>query len=351
MDIKRYFVNLDTPVREVIKTIDSTGKKVALVVDENEILKGIFTDGDMRRYILKNGDLNAPIFEAMNKNPIVFRENEEDELQEYMKSNKMIVFPIVDFEGRVIRAVFWDNEESISSSDMLKDNIPVVIMAGGKGTRLYPYTKILPKPLIPIGELPIIQHIIDRFKKYNCSDFHLIVNYKKNMIKAYFNEMEKDYNVSYVDEWEFLGTGGGLSLLKDKIQSTFFLSNCDVIIEANYASIYRYHKAKKNKITVVCALKNLTVPYGVIRLNDEGHINNMVEKPELSFLTNTGLYIIEPEVVDSIEPDTFIHMPDIVQQYLDNNENVGVYPLSEKQWLDMGQMEEMENMIKALGAK
>ncbi|GAA0083776.1 nucleotidyltransferase family protein [Clostridium sp. CTA-7] len=347
MDIKKYFVDLETPVKDAIKAIDSLGKKTVFIVDKDEKLKGIFTDGDMRRFILSNGNLNSPVKEAMNPNPKVFHEH-DDIKTEKLKNNKMMVFPIVNDLGQVIRATFWDNDELISSSDTIKDKVPVVIMAGGKGTRLYPYTKILPKPLIPIGDIPIIQHIINRFNKYNCNQFRLIVNHKSNMIKSYFGEIEKNYELIYEDEKEFLGTGGGLSLLKGKINSTFFLSNCDILIDANYGNIYKYHKQKKNKITVVCALKNITIPYGVMNLDDNGNIKSMKEKPEISFLTNTGLYLIEPEVIDDLEPNTFIHMPEIVQKYMDKNENVGVYPLSENQWLDMGQIEEMENMIKVL---
>jgi len=351
MDIKKYLVKSDITVRDAIKVIDATGKKTVFVVDDNERLLGIFTDGDMRRYILSNGDLARPVSEAMNKNPVVFRENEETRLREYMKTSTMLVFPVVNDQRQIVRAVFWDNDELVALDDLILEDIPVVIMAGGKGTRLYPYTKILPKPLIPIGEIPISEHIINRFKKYNCSNFYMIINYKKNMVKAYFNELEKDYNLNYVEELEFLGTGGGLSLLKDLIGTTFFLSNCDVIIEANYSSIYRYHKKNKNKITVVCAIKNITVPYGVIRLDEIGRINEMTEKPELSFLTNTGLYVIEHEVVDELKSGVFIHMPDIIQKYLDAGDNIGVYPVSEKQWMDMGQLEEMGNMIKAMEEK
>lgn len=350
MDVRKYFVSLDTTVREAIKAIDNLGKKTVFVVGENDELKGIFTDGDMRRFILANGDLNAPVKEAMNPNPKVFYEHEDIKGK---KSNdkKMMVYPIINNKGQVVRAIFWDNDEFISSSNEINDNIPVVIMAGGKGTRLYPYTKILPKPLIPIGEVPIVQHIINRFTKYNCKEFHLVINHKKNMIKSYFGDIDKNYDLSYVEESEFLGTGGGLSLLKGKINSTFFFSNCDILIDANYGDLYKYHKEKKNKITLVCALKHVTIPYGVINIDNEGAIKDMTEKPEISFLTNTGLYIIEPEVLDSIEENKFIHMPEIVQQYIDRNENVGVYPLSENQWLDMGQIDEMNNMIKVLEDK
>jgi dTDP-glucose pyrophosphorylase len=348
MDIKKYFVNENISVRDAIKAIEATGKKVVFVVDKEERLLGIFTDGDMRRFIMKNGELSAPVREAMNEHPVVFREDEEDKLQERVAKDKMLVYPMINSEGHLVRAIFWDDVDMISSEDNLPQGMPIVIMAGGIGSRLYPYTKILPKPLIPIGELPISEHIIERFRRYGCDEFFMVINYKKNMIKAYFNDLEKDYKVHYMEEQEFLGTGGGLKLLESKIDSAFFLTNCDILVEASYSSIYRYHKNSKNKITVVCAMKNIKVPYGVINLDGNGKIDSMTEKPEYSFLTNTGLYVIEPEVIGRIKVNTFTDMPSIIQSCIDDGENVGVYPITEKQWLDMGQMADLNNMVKAL---
>lgn len=223
-------------------------------------------------------------------------------------------------------------------------------MAGGLGKRLYPYTKILPKPLIPIGEIPISEHIINRFNKYGCKEFFLIVNHKKNMIKAYYNEIEKDYSISYADEDEDkpLGTGGGLSLLKGKINSTFILSNCDILIKEDYEKIYNHHKVEKNLITMVCSLKHIKIPYGVINTNEKGEIEDMKEKPEISIFANTGMYIVEPEVLNLIEENKFVGFPDIIKRVMDEGKKVGIYPISENAWLDMGQLDEMEEMRSRL---
>jgi dTDP-glucose pyrophosphorylase len=349
MDIKQFCILKNATVRESIKAIDANGKKVVFIVEEDLTLLGIFTDGDMRRYVLRNGDLNEPVSTAMNDKPVVFQDGDETGLRNFMNDNKMLVYPIVNEVGKIVRAMFWDEEDSISAADALPEGIQVVIQAGGKGTRLYPYTKILPKPLIPIGEIPIVEHIIDRFRRYACRDFYMVVNYKKNMIKAYFNEIEKDYRLNYVEEEKFLGTGGGIKLLGNRINQTFFLSNCDILIDANYSSIYRFHKKQGNRITIVGAMKHVVVPYGVLKLDDEGRIAELSEKPEYSFLTNTGLYILEPEVLDAIEPDVPIHITDIISNFMKEGEKVGVYPISERQWLDMGQIEELDNMIKAIG--
>ncbi|MEG0305994.1 MAG: sugar phosphate nucleotidyltransferase, partial [Oscillospiraceae bacterium] len=229
-----------------------------------------------------------------------------------------------------------------------KADIPVVITAGGLGTRLYPYTKILPKPLIPVGELPIVEHIIERFKGFGCSEFSMIVNYKKSMIKSYFSEVEKDYSLEFIDEDTPLGTGGGLSLLKGKLNRPFFFTNCDCLIDADYGDIYKFHRENKNIITMVCAFKHFTIPYGVIDLDTEGGIKNITEKPEMNFLTNTGIYLVEPRVVEEMEYGVACGFPDIIEKYRTAGEKVGVYPVSENSWMDMGQLEELETMRRRL---
>ena len=162
----------------------------------------------------------------------------------------------------------------------------IIIQAGGKGTRLYPYTKILPKPLIPVGEKPIAELIMDNFAEYGIGRMILVVNHKKNMIKSYFGEVEKPYSIEYVDEDQPLGTGGGLSLLRGKVGETFILTNCDILIEEDYSKIFAHHKAEGNMITMVCSLRNFQVAYGVVEFGEHGNITDMKEKPEFSFLVN-----------------------------------------------------------------
>ena len=226
--------------------------------------------------------------------------------------------------------------------------MPVVINAGGKGTRLEPYTKILPKPLIPVGELPIIEHIMKRFMEYGCNDFSIILNYKKELIRAYFSDYIPQYNIDWYEEEKPLGTGGGLCLLKGKINQTFFFTNCDNLLLSDYESILKFHKENKNVITMVCAHKNIVIPYGVINMGVNGTIESMQEKPEMSFLTNTGIYVVEPEVLDDIEDNISIGFPDIVEKERLKGKKVAVYPISENEWLDMGQPSELEKMRKRL---
>ena len=271
----------------------------------------------------------------------------EEEIYEERKERIRLIYPIVDERKHLIRVIDFENPES-SFNDSLKD-IPLVIMAGGKGTRLYPYTRILPKPLMPIGEETITERIISSFTRYGCRKVIMILNYKSNMIKSYMDEIEKNYDIEFVEEDEFLGTGGGLSLIRDRIDSRFFLSNCDILIDTDFSSIVRNHVAAENKITFVCSMKNVVIPYGVVKTDDDGYITEMKEKPDYSFMVNTGLYLMEPEVINSIEDGEFIHLPDLAGRLIRNGEKVGAYPVSERSWMDMGQFSEMEDMKRRLG--
>jgi len=347
MNIQDIMINEDINIRQAAKVLDKTAKQVLLITQDNK-LRAVLTDGDIRRWILKNGDLSAPVKEIANYSPKYITETERYKAKRLMKKYSISSIPVVSTEGEVKSIIFWNDLDMASVEKKPSLDIPVVIMAGGLGTRLYPYTKILPKPLIPIGDIPIVERIINRFKEFGCNEYYLTVNYKKNMIKAYFEEVVKNYNIYYIEEDKPLGTGGSLYFLKDKIKSTFFVSNCDILIDSDYEAMYDYHKENKNFITMVCAVKNMVIPYGVVNLNNEGNIQSMVEKPEYSFLTNTGMYIIEPEALQLIKNDTFIHLPDIAKECMDKGMKVGVYPITERAWMDMGQLDEMENMAKRL---
>lgn len=346
MSLEKYIVQIDTTVLETMEKIDRNSQGIAFVCDENQKLHGVVTDGDIRRYILQKGSLEEKVGAIANKSPHVIMKGDNQDYKMVMEKYEINALPIIDNEGRIFSIEFL-NKEKVYKSQQL--NVPVVIMAGGKGTRLYPYTEILPKPLIPIGEKPIIEHIMDRFEAFGCKEFNIIVNYKKNFIKSYFLDNEKKRNVNFTDEETFLGTGGGLNLLNGMYHETFFLSNCDILIEEDYSDILAYHREKGNIITLVCATKNVVIPYGTVDVSDEGEVICLKEKPSYSFLTNTGLYVIEPEFLEEIPEQTFIHITDIIQKCIDQGKRVGVYPISDYAWMDMGQLEELERMKKRLG--
>lgn len=349
-DLEKYIGYSNLSIVEAMQKIDMTGNGILFIVDYLNQLIGTLTDGDIRRWLIKTGNLNASVSEVMNRNPCFLYETDSKQAVKVMTENKMRALPIINIENRVVDIVFNIYDESVDSSKMssaLKD-VPVVIMAGGKGTRLQPYTNILPKPLIPIGNKPILEHIIEQFNRFGCEKFYLILNYKKNMIKAYFNELDHRYQIQYIDETEPLGTGGGLSLLRDKIDGTFFLSNCDILIKDDFYKMYQFHQQSGNKISMICSVKNFKLPYGVVHTGSQGIVESMEEKPTVSFFTNTGCYIIDSEILKEIPVNTSLGIPEIIDTYRKKGNQVRVYPIKESAWLDMGQIDELENMKRRL---
>ena len=347
MNIQKLFVNKNESIIDTMKVLDETGKRAVLIVEDKQLI-GIVTDGDIRRYILKSGDLNKEVFNIMNTNPITIQEIEIHRVKKIFREKFITLIPVVDKDNNIIDVLFWKDIFGEIENRKEKIDLPVVIMAGGKGTRLYPYTKILPKPLIPIGDTPIIERIINRFNSKGCNQFYITVNYRKSMIKAYFNEINPQYTIDYIEEDKPLGTGGSLHLLKDIIKNTFIVSNCDILIKGDYSDMLKYHNDQKNDITIITSVKNHVIPYGVIELDGVERVGNLVEKPQHNILVNTGMYIIEPEALQDIPEDTFFHITDLINNYIKEGKKIGAYPVSEKSWLDMGQFSEMEKMMQGL---
>ena len=339
IEIEKYLGNLPLSLSEAMRKIDENANGVLFLTDKDGRLKYCISDGDIRRYLLKGGRMEADASEAANAEP-KYAYSIDEAVSLYHRRN-WVVIPVLDMEGKIIDLYTGGSKKKAKA----KLHIPVVINAGGKGTRLDPFTKVLPKPLIPVGNLPIIEHIMKEFSSYDCNDFHVIVNYKRQLIKAYFESGdEKPYQLTWYDEETPLGTGGGLCLLKGKMDQTFFFSNCDNLLTANYERILEFHKENKNVITMVCAYKNLSVPYGVVEIGMNGNIETMKEKPIFSFLTNTGIYVVEPEVLEDIEDYMPIGFPDVIMKQKEKGRRVAVFPIGESDWMDMGQMSELEKM-------
>lgn len=344
MNIERFLVQEDITVEEAIKKIDENGFGVVYVEADGKIL-GVISDGDIRRYVLKEESIKNHIQSVINRNYKFLYENSKESYKEFFARTKMLSVPIVDIERKLIKIVF---AQGVVAEYHRNLEVPIVIMAGGKGTRLQPYTNVLPKPLIPVNDKTITEHILDRFINYDCNKFYMIVNYKKNLIKAYFQELSMNYDIEFIDEDQFMGTGGGLKLLSGKIQSTFILTNCDILVEADYKKILDQHWKNKNILTMVCAMKTAQIPYGTVDIDEAGNILRLVEKPTYHISTNAGFYVIEPEFLEEIPDRQFIHITDVIQRCLDQGKKIGTYLIDEKSWLDMGQFDELEHMKKTL---
>ena len=346
----RLLVSPATPIAQALKAIDAAGDRIVFVVDVDHTLLGVVTDGDIRRWIIEGKRLDGTVEAMMTRNPIVLgHEQPLDIARRMMIDRRVECVPVVDAAGKLVSAVWW--------LDLFEDRpvvhehvgLPVVIMAGGRGARLSPFTNILPKPLLPLGDRTIIELIMERFANHGCTTFHLSVNYKANLIRAYFADVELPYDINYVSEDKPLGTAGSLAMLKETLDTTFFVTNCDILVEADYASIVRYHRESGNLITLVASMKNYTIPYGVAETAEGGALVTLTEKPEFNFLVSTGFYVLEPQVLQDIEVDEFAHITDVINRYLESGRKVGVYPVSEGAWLDIGELDALKETLQHLG--
>ena len=335
-------------IRQAMKRMSQLGEKCLVIVDEKNTLLGTLSDGDLRKAILNGSEMNDSIQQIYQSNPTVLidGEYEKEDIKKIFTQQRFDLIPVVNNRGELIDIFLWDKILNNGKKDQkVKLNIPVVIMAGGKGTRMEPFTKVLPKPLVPIQEKPIIEHIIERFTEIGCSDFYLTVNYKGKILKAYFEELQPEYDIAFVDEKEPLGTAGSLQYLKSKFDKPFFVTNCDIIIKADYASLYEFHQKNNYDITLVASAKEYIIPYGTCELNAEGYLSHINEKPMYNFLINTGLYILNPDVLNIIPENKFYHITHLIEDAKNQGKKIGVFPVDDDDWIDIGQWAEYKKAI------
>jgi len=348
--ISKIIVSSDITIRQVMEKLDESAEKILFVVDQKLHLLGVITDGDVRRWILKNGSLDETAKTIMTRKPFLLKPGYDFEnAKKLMKDENIECVPIVDKNNRLVSALWWTDLFESKERKYFQIQVPVVIMAGGKGTRLEPFTKVLPKALIPIGDKTVIEVIIEKFLAYGCTDFFVSINHKAGLIKSYFRDESIKYNIEFLQEDSFYGTAGSLKLLKNDLKGPFFVNNCDVIIDTDYSDILKFHNNNKNVITIVCSMKNFKIPYGVIETFSGGALKKIKEKPEYDFLVNTGMYIIEKEVLKMIPAGKFYHMTDLITDCKNSGYKIGVYPISENAWTDIGQMKELFSTFKKFG--
>ena len=348
-EIKPFLIHLNTTTKQAMKQLDVTAEKILFVVDNETELIGSLTDGDIRRWILSGGGLEEGIKNVFNRKPIFLTSDSDiDAVKECMIGSKIVCVPLVDEKGHIIKLLFWNEvfEDGINQKTQTRITIPVVIMAGGKGTRLDPFTRILPKPLIPIGDKSIIEIIIDKFLDYDIKHFYISVNHKSRIIKSYFEELEPNYALSYIYEEQPLGTAGSLKFLEGKIDGSFIVTNCDIIIDADYAELVEFHHKNNNDLTLVASLKHYNIPYGICEIENGGVLIKITEKPELSFLVNTGMYVLKAETLKHIPEKEFFHITHLMDKIKESGGKVGVYPISEKSWIDTGEWVEYKKALE-----
>ena len=335
MNISKICIKPNTEIIKVIKILKITGKQLLLVVNKKKNLIGVITDGDIRKLILKKIRLNRTIEKYYNKNPKYLEKKKFTYkfAKNFMIKHRINVLPILN-NGKVVKVILW--KDIIENIENL-NNLDCVIFAGGEGKRLKPFTIVLPKPLIPFNEKTFLDHVIDRFNFYKITNFNLILNYKSNIIKSYLKESKSKNNYKFFTEKKPLGTIGGLSLInKNKISNDFFVTNCDIILKTDIQKIYYSHLTNNNDLTMVLIKQKEKLAYGSCKISKNGNLKSIEEKPETTYLINSGVYLFKKSILDIIPKNKKIHFNQFVKDALKKNYKIGTYTLEEKNWIDIG---------------
>lgn len=347
--LRSLLISGHTPLKEAMQKLSDTAEKILFVVNNDEKLKGTVTDGDIRRGLLSGLTFSESVEETMYRDFVSLSfdsPNLKEQAEKIMLEKKIEQIPVLDKKGLITDVILWtDLFEPAEQKEKIKHLNQVVVMAGGKGTRLDPFTKVLPKPLIPIGDKPVIELIMEKFYKHGFSRFTYTLNYKKEYVKLFLKENNFPYSIDWVEEEAFLGTSGSLSLLKGKVTDSFFVINCDSILDVNFEDVLKWHKEQEAVLTVIGCHKEVKVPFGVLELKD-GCLTNIIEKPIYDVTINTGAYVLEPSVIDMIPEGEHMDMNTLIEN-VSRSSKVTVYPIHDG-WFDLGQWEKYKESIKKM---
>lgn len=347
--IKNRVIMPSITLLDTMRKMDAIKTKMLFVFD-NEHFEGLVTIGDIQRAIINAIPLTQAVVTILRKNKKYATPSESlDDVRKKMLALRAECMPVVDENGEMVDVYFW--EDLFKHSELQqreKIDLPVVIMAGGKGTRLKPLTNVIPKPLVPVGDKTILEVILDQFESIGCHKFYMSVNYKADMMKYYLSQLPHKYDIEFFMEDKPLGTIGSVSLLKGKITTPFFVSNCDSINEQDYRDVYDYHVNNHNDMTIVTMVKSFKIPYGVIETGEDGLMVDLKEKPEHTYMVNSGVYILNSELIDEIPEGEFFHITHLMEKVKSHGGRVGCFPVSEESWHDMGEWPEYLKMIDVL---
>lgn len=344
--IESISITKDASILQALKKMDVAKRKLLIVTTTDNLFYSLVSIGDIQRAIIKSVSLSGPVGKILRNDITVAHENDDMLMvKQRMKERRNEFMPVVNDKNHVINVIFW---EDLFEEKRIKANIdlPVVIMAGGKGTRLKPLTNVIPKPLIPLNDKTILELIMDQFREIGCSRFFISVNYKYEILKYYLDNLVTKYNVEFFKEEQPLGTIGSVSLLKNVFVTPFFVTNCDIIIDQDYRDVYDYHIENKNEITLLVAVKSHMIPYGVVKTGNNGMLIEMTEKPDNTYMINTGVYILNPGLIQEIPENTFFHITELIKKVQSAGGRVGCFPVSEKSWTDIGDWNEYLSYIK-----
>lgn len=350
--MKNLIIPQSISIKQSLNHLEKNKEKCLLVVSKKRILVGTLNDGDIRRAIIKGANVDSKIKNYVQKKPFyLFKDdlkNKKDyeisNLIEKKRKNHIDVIPILDKNKKIIDILSLRKKNINRGSNKLLRKVPLVIMAGGKGSRLKPFTDIFPKALIPINNVPAVEHIINHFRKNNVTNIFLTLNYKKELIKSYFAD-KKSFKLKYIEEKKELDTAGAIGLLKNKIKSDFFICNCDTLSKINIEKFFEYHSKGKFDITLVAAAKKHSLSYGSCKLDGKGNLKKIIEKPFTNHLVNIGLYLLKPSIITMVSGKETISMDQLITKAKKRKKKIGVFPVNENNWQDVGEWSENYKLV------
>ena len=342
--MKNITIQPNQSIFSAMKRLESTGERSLIVVNKSYKFLGTLTDGDIRRNIIKGVNLKNGINKIYKKKAIYLLEGRFNikQVKKILIKQNHIMIPVLDPKSfKYLYFVSWKTTFGEKKPVENIKNCSVVIMSGGSGKRLLPFTEVLPKPLIPIKGKPIIDHIIDNFKMFGIKKFFLTLNFKSKILKSYFKSRNnKKIKVNFVKEKVPLGTIGSLKLLKNNLTENFFSINCDIIINHNFKEIFDFHEKNNNDLTIVTSIKNFEIPYGVCETNNKGALKNFLEKPSYDLFINTGLYVFKKSTINFIPKNKNFDIQELIEKLKKSKKKIGIFPINQNSWFDVGQWTE-----------
>lgn len=327
----------DSSIRDALLLLDKEALRIALVVDASDTLLGVLTDGDIRRGLLRNCTLQSPVSEVMNQSPLTAEHGtSRRELVKLMTRKKLLSIPLIK-AGKVVGLETLQTAED----DVLYDN-PVFLMAGGFGSRLKPLTDACPKPMLKVGDKPILEIALNSFIRAGFHNFYISLHYMPEQIQAYFGDGSRwNVNITYIYEQEPLGTGGALGLLPDSVPDLpLILMNGDLLTTIDFEQLLQFHNKQQADATMCVRDYEYQIPFGVIN-GDGNKVTGMVEKPIQRLFVNAGIYVVSPAVRKQVKANQRIDMPTLLEQNIGNDKNVLMFPIHEY-WLDIGRMDDYQ---------
>lgn len=324
-----------------IKVLDANDFNTVFVQNKKKII-GSFSMGDFRKAVLVGIDIKSPLYTVINKKFKFIKNSKKTlgEIRKIFKKNKEIYdLPILNNQNHIIDIV--SRKKYITGSAIKTD---LIVMAGGTGKRMLSLTKELPKPLLSINNETLLSKVIKNFEKnFHLSKIYVSINFKKDLIKKYINKEFKNIQICTFSEKKPMGTVGSLTIIKTKLKDNFFLSNCDVLVEADYNDAFNFHVENKNALTIFSTLRLTQLPYGIMVPNKNGELQKMNEKPNIQSLVNCGVYIFNKKILREIPKNSYYDINQLITKLIQKKYKVMIYPVPENNWIDLGTY---ENFLK-----